>query len=87
MEEVIKFENVWIDVNERWPDEDELVWCYSSYTKHIFLGCISYFYNEGWFWGAIDGGTYIYQDKICGDCSIDDLDVTHWMPLPKPPQK
>ena len=76
----------WIDVNDRLPEEDELVWLYSLNTKSIYLGCRVYVNNQGWFWACLDSWVYCYKGKIDGECSIDDLDVTHWMPLPKLPE-
>ena len=76
----------WIKIEDKFPNEDELVWLYSENTKCIFLGSRVYLNNEGWFWSSIDSGTYVYKGLISGDCSIDDLDVTHWMPLPEPPK-
>jgi hypothetical protein len=71
----------WISVNDRRPDENQTVWCYSEKTFNVFLGAYIYT-NEGWFWASSNGCFYIEEGKIITECEIDDFDVTHWFPAP-----
>lgn len=72
----------WISVNDRRPNENQTVWCYSENTFNIFVGAYIYLTNEGWFWASSNGCFYIEEGKIITECEIDDLDVTHWFPAP-----
>lgn len=64
----------WISVKDRLPDPDtEIVF---FYDKRYHIGC---FIEE-----SQCHGEYLWQSYIDGyNCVVD---VTHWMPLPKPPQ-
>lgn len=69
MEEVIKFENVWIDVNEELPNFSfEVIVC----DKHGYV-------TTGWY----SKDVLQFTDYDCDEYRH----ITHWMPLPKPPQK
>ena len=72
MEEVIKFENVWIDVNDRLPENFQSC---LTYRKGLAVSNM-YFNNDLWYADGYD----------CKESRTFD-DITHWMPLPKPPQK
>jgi hypothetical protein len=72
----------WISVNDRRPNENQTVWCYSENTFNIFVGAYIYLTNEGWFWASSNGCFYIEEGKIITECEIDDFDVTHWFPAP-----
>lgn len=69
MEEVIKFENVWIDVSKELPNFSfEVIVC----DKH----------------GHVTTGWYSKDILQFVDCDNDEYrHITHWMPLPKPPQE
>lgn len=59
----------WISVEERLPEVNKDVWCYSNRNGgYMFIGYIGY-RTRGW---MEDGTLHIG-------------DVTHWMPLPPPP--
>ena len=72
----------WISVNDRRPNENQTVWCYSENTFNIFVGAYIYLTNEGWFWASSNGCFYIEEGKIITECEVDDFDVTHWFPAP-----
>lgn len=60
----------WISVEERLPDKDKDVMCYSDKN-----GGYMFFGYRGWISGEwMEGG------------SLHIGDVTHWMPLPEPPE-
>ena len=62
--------NKWISVEERLPEKDKDVLCYSNKNGgHLFFGYRGYISGE---W--MEGG------------SLHIGDVTHWMPLPEPPE-
>lgn len=69
----------WIPVTERLPECDEeygisrVVWCLDAYKKTGFGIYQKHLRQEGWFTG---GGV--------GENSIK---ITHWMPLPKLPER
>ncbi len=65
----------WTSVKEQMPPKDTLVLCY-YYAKYIET-------MEYWFDDEITG-----KAQFC-NCSGGGMidDVTHWMPLPKPPEE
>jgi hypothetical protein len=72
----------WISVNDKLPNENQTVWCYSENSFNLFVGAYIYLTNEGWFWASSNGCFYIEEGKIITECEIDDFDVTHWFPAP-----
>jgi hypothetical protein len=69
----------WISVNNRLPDPLETVWITNG--KYVNLGCLVDLV-EGWCWAAAFDQPYIEDGEIVVDCEPDDLDVTHWHPVP-----
>lgn len=72
---------MWISVEDRLPDIDVLVLCFS--VDQMFVGFRSAKHDDtgrGWSWAMQD-------DVLNADCHRNDVfaEVTHWMPLPKPP--
>jgi len=66
----------WISVKDRLPDSDnQYVLLYSRPLNLIYEG-------------TLKGGSFFYGDKMGFSKDIDDedCDVTHWMPLPDPPE-
>lgn len=60
----------WIPVEERLPEKDKYCFCYS-----IKYGGYMFIGYRGWYSGEwMEGGTMHIGD------------VTHWMPLPEPPE-
>lgn len=77
----------WVSVSERFPSENQTVWCYSEKLDNVFLGEYVYVMNEGWFWAESNGVIYASGGKIVTECEIDDFDVSHWYPTPTLPKK
>jgi hypothetical protein len=70
-------ENKWIPVSERLPEVDEPVIAFCKSGK-IFVGFRRKYYSGRWGWvilTARDSTKDITQT------------VTHWMPLPEPPEE
>ena len=65
----------WIPVTERLPIFDKVV----QITDGVNVG---HGYLEGV--RSTSGIAYMWQSPFC---DIDEERITHWMPLPKPPQK
>lgn len=63
----------WISVDERLPDENDVVIVCAEYG--VERSTAEYFYDEGR-WHPIDG---YYSSEI--------INVTHWMPLPPAPSQ
>ena len=70
----------WISVKDKLPEEAQTVWLTNG--EFITLGSI-YTDNGEWCWGELDGDIHIIGDEIVAEDSPTDLDVTHWMELPK----
>ena len=69
-------------------EENELVWAYNSITGFIYLACLVYIENEGWFWAVNDGNVYNSGNRITGECELDDeYEFTHYHHLPKLPKE
>lgn len=77
----------WISVNDRLPEEGRAVWLCNPNHGIVFVGCLCDFGDDGWCWGASNGTTYIKDGRIVAECDADDYDITHWMPLPEPPEQ
>lgn len=86
----------WIPVTERLPEELEavnIVWknnnpepYYENIKGKIFVAT-GYYYNGNWYWFSAVCEDYL---KEYGKCPMDLVDeginITHWMPLPEPPE-
>ena len=85
----------WVSVKDRLPDTDQDVILYTreieTYGKHhekkkiyrnIYMG---YFDGEEWLTSYCHGCEYIFRmnEKYPNET----IEVTHWMPLPEPPEK
>ena len=75
--------NEWISVAERLPEEQE-----------TYLVVIKEWSHSRGRWNhevdvATSGGTYIdgFWDTFNDWCEGQEVHITHWMPLPKPPQE
>ena len=67
----------WISVDERLPDD--------------FDGVLMYIKNDGYKWvhmGVYEGGQewFIYDERMDLMSLAPEESVTHWMPLPDPPE-
>jgi hypothetical protein len=69
----------WISVNEKLPEPLETVWITNG--KFVNLGCLVD-HEDGWCWAKSVEEPYIQDGKILVGCEPDDLDVTHWHPVP-----
>ena len=69
----------WISVNDKLPEELETVWITNG--SYVSLGCLVH-NGEGWCWAEAMEQPYIEDGKIVVGCEEDDLDVTHWHPVP-----
>lgn len=67
------WEDLWISVEDQLPDDDNSVLTISE----GYFQCVGYHTRKGWF--------YYPNDQEWNDNSL--IDVTHWMPLPKPPEE
>ena len=73
----------WISVKDRLPEIGEDVLCGCQYDKDDFEMAVGYFYRNKW-----KVAEDIITAKECyGEFRGIEFDsaVTHWMPLPKPP--
>ena len=76
----------WISVEDRLPPLDRIVWLFRP-KYGPFIGCRTDD-GDGWLWANSYGSQYWHEGKWEGDAEIDDdYDVTHWMPLPDPPER
>jgi len=77
----------WIKVTDRLPDVETSVWLYNEKGKHIWLGD-RYYDGDLWTWTIQQphGSIYIKNNKIIVEAESDDLEVTHWQPLPTLPE-
>ena len=76
----------WISVEDRLPDEGEVVSVYEALTKEVYTGKLvtNYTHYCKYCNRGIEGKEVtIWDTPIAEDFS----DVTHWMPLPEPPEK
>lgn len=76
--------NNWVACDDRLPEHLQTVWLANKEKQWVCLGCLVDT-NEGWHWAESNGVIYVDEGKIVSECESDDLDVTHWCALPKPP--
>ena len=88
----------WIDVNDRMPEEStstpvNIVWknmdpapYYADIKNKPFVGT-AYYYNGKWWWFSCTCEDYLqgYGESDI-DCMDDGIVVTHWIPIPAPPE-
>lgn len=88
----------WISVNDRLPEEStytpvNIVWMntnpepyYADIKNKPYVGT-AYYYNGKWWWFSNVCEDYLRE---YGESDIDFMDdgivVTHWLPLPAPPE-
>lgn len=85
----------WISVKERLPEDDTAVLIYTNetevYGRHrekqkIYHNIYAAIYDgDRWYTYWCWGSKYIY--KTNEESPNDTVEVTHWMPLPEPPEE
>jgi len=71
--------NEWISIEDRLPEDDVRVLLMTE--KGFSVGAADHHDNVGVSWRI--GNSMIAWDY---EYNLDDLEVTHWMPLPEPPR-
>ena len=80
--------NNWIKVEDEPPSLDKIVWLHNNRTGYIALGCRIYDnLADGYIWAESRGVFEAKETGMVTDCYIDDIEVTHWHPIPKLPEK
>lgn len=69
--------NDWISIKDRLPEFDQTI--ISTDGDYIAITTFTKGHGEFNFWQLLSSG--------CGCCDTDMGNVTHWMPLPKPPKE
>ena len=69
----------WISVNDKLPKDLETVWITNG--RYVALGCLVY-NEECWCWAEAFEQPYIQGGRIAVGCEEDDIEVTHWHPVP-----
>lgn len=77
----------WISVNDKFPEIGQNVLIYQKYPKGTMFNCAQYPLNRCFH--LIAEYTKLGKDShiFWGRDMIPFKHVTHWMPLPKPPQE
>lgn len=86
----------WVPVEERLPEKLEpvnIVWknnspeSYYANIKGKPFVATGYYYNDKWWWFSSVCEDYLveYGKSEC-DAVDDGIEITHWMPLSKPPE-
>lgn len=76
----------WIPVAEALPSVEELVWlcgfgAIASDVPEVTIGCLL----DSGLWSDTNGEFWWAVEQYKGRYYECDIEVTHWMPLPKPP--
>ena len=64
----------WISIEKKSPEEKELVLILDKNNDNY----LAILLNNAW---------YIREDSVQKDKSIENIEITHWMYIPKPPKK
>lgn len=77
----------WISIKDKLPPTNQMVWLYNQPEKLIWLGAYAHIPNEGCLWATSNGPLYAKEIWILSQLEIDDINPTHWQPLPELPNK
>ena len=77
----------WISVKDRLPHDYEYVLVYALITESDWMSSISIARQFKGIWEMLSSEDD--ASVACGDLTweMDPEDITHWMPLPKPPKE
>ena len=67
----------WISVEDKLPEADAIVLAVVRNNPEVGLFSLVDFGDDGLRWSIV---------TIEGVCPVDDLHITHWQPLPRPPE-
>ncbi|WP_424034834.1 DUF551 domain-containing protein, partial [Neisseria bacilliformis] len=67
----------WISVEDKLPEADAIVLAVVRNNPEVGLFSLVDFGDDGLRWSIV---------TIEGVCPVDDLRITHWQPLPQPPE-
>ncbi len=86
-DEVERLRGRWISVDEQLPPIEMPAWLkQEGRIRPIFIGCHTDT-GEGLLWADCNGSEYWTGSKWrCAEAEFDDYKITHWMPLPEPPE-
>ena len=72
----------WINASKKLPDDGSNVWCLGTYEGYDVFGFEGYYDSRSRRWFAINNGDYVDG----GYGANYEAEVTHWLPLPIPPE-
>ena len=81
----------WVACEDKLPGNLQTVWLANVKKQWVCLGCLvendDQFEGEyNYHWAEGNGVIYSEDNKIVTECKSDDLDVTHWCPVPDLPE-
>jgi hypothetical protein len=65
------------------PPEGIPVWLYMPEVRQPLIGCITY--DDGWCWARCYDDFWYDLGWRTSTAEMDDLQPSHWLPLPEPP--
>ena len=81
--EIEALRNPWISVHDRLPENDDTVFVMLDYYQADMDGPDVVGLSSS---GEYDTGSLVDGAVLADHFNDDDVDVTHWMPLPTPPK-
>ena len=74
----------WINIKDKLPEKHQKVIIADVGHGEIYSVAGAIYINDGYF--SVDDSGLEAKNFDGGACIILDMDITHWMPLPKPPE-